>query len=271
VERASGFDAPGALTLSPIGVVRTPYAELAEAPRQPAVARGVRGRVELAPGRGLEHAIEGIEAWTHLWVVFWFHRAGRTDVRKVRPPRSEEKRGVLATRSPHRPNPIGLSLVRLVGVTGLTLDVEDVDLVDGTPVLDLKPYVPYADFAADASSGWLPPAHDPAAVWSVELTQVAENQLAFIAGKGAPGLRDRLVEALNLGPAPHPYRRIRPAAGGGSIIAIKAWRAAFRVEGRRIIVESIATGYRPRDLAAGTGADVEVHRAFAAAFPGDQR
>lgn len=266
---AAGLDEPGLLTLSPIGVVRTSFGELVEAPRQPAAARGARGRIELAGGRGLEHAIEGIETWSHLWILFWFHRVGTTQVRKVRPPRSEEKRGVLATRSPHRPNPLGLSLVRLVGVSGLTLDIEDVDLVDATPVLDLKPYVPYADSASGASSGWLPSAADPAASWTVQISQDAEIHLAFIADHGAPGLRDRLIAALELGPAPHPYRRIRRASGGGWTVAVKAWRAAFHVEGRQIVVDGIASGYRQRELATGTADDLELHRAFVAAFPGD--
>ncbi len=284
MERTGERRGPGALTLDPIGTARTPFRELAEAPRQPAAARGVRGCIELEPGRGFDHALEGLGEWSHVWVLFWFHLAHGSVVRKVRPPRSGEKRGVLATRSPHRPNPLGLSLVRLLEVRGLVLEVEDIDLVDGTPVLDIKPYVPYTDTAADASSGWLPGAADPATTWTVELSADAEAQLAFIEAAtapspvspapppgapapGAPGLRERLVAALALGPAPHPYRRIRANEDGRWVIAVKAWRATFTFAHRTIHVQRITSGYRPRDLVGGTAGDLEIHRAFSAAFP----
>ena len=200
--------------------------------------------------------------------MFWFHRAEGSTVRKVRPPRSTGKVGVLATRSPHRPNPIGLSLVRLLGVRGLTLDVEDLDLIDGTPVLDLKPYVPYADVAEGASSGWLPAPADPGAAWSVVVGERAAAELAWIEAHGEPGVRGRLVAALSLGPAPHPYRRIRDNCDGTRTIALKAWRAVFRVDGAAVTVDRITSGHRPRDLAARAGDDLDRHRAFVAAFGG---
>jgi tRNA-Thr(GGU) m(6)t(6)A37 methyltransferase TsaA len=240
--------------------------ELAAAPRQPAAARGVRGTIELLSGRGFEHALEGVASWSHLWVIFWFHHAEGATVRKVRPPRSAEKVGVFATRSPHRPNPIGLSLVRLVGLRDLVLEVEDLDLVDGTPVLDLKPYVPYADVADGATSGWLPAPADPGPRWAVSFTEEASAQLAWIEAHGEPGLGARLARALSLGPAPHPYRRIRAEAGGVRTIALKAWRAVFRVDGDAVLVERIATGHRPRDLAVGEGEELDRHRAFTVAF-----
>lgn len=252
------------LTLEPIGFVRSPFVELVEAPRQPAAARGVAGTVELASGRGFEHALEDLDSWSHLWLVFWFHAAGPSEARKVLPPRSTEKRGVFATRSPHRPNPIGLSLVRLVRVEGLTIHVEDLDLIDGTPVLDVKPYVPYADSAPDASSGWLEAPADPGSAWPVELSPPAEAQLAWLERHGEGQLRARLLAALALGPAPHPYRRIRELPGGERQLAVKAWRARFRVEEARIVVLELTSGHRPRDLAEGQGDELALHRAFLA-------
>ena len=143
------------VTFTPIGVVRTPFPDRVSAPRQPAAAIGVQGTIELEPGRDFEHALEDLEGWDRLWVIFCFHlNEGWRP--KVLPPRSAEKRrGVFSTRSPHRPNSIGLSVVRLRRVRGLVLDVEDLDIVDGSPVLDLKPYVPYADAFPEARTGWL--------------------------------------------------------------------------------------------------------------------
>src|SRR3954466_9327479 len=102
------------VTLTPIGVARTPFPDRLSAPRQPYAARGVEGTIELFPGHDFEHALLDLDGWDYLWVIFWFHlnHGWRP---KVLPPRSAGKRrGVFSTRSPHRPNPIGLSVVRLL-------------------------------------------------------------------------------------------------------------------------------------------------------------
>ena len=151
---AADFPRPSAVSFEPIGILHSPFSERVEAPRQAALAQEVEGRVELFPGRGYEDALTDIELWDYLWLIVVFHK-NQGFRPKVLPPRSDVKRGVLATRSPHRPNPIGLSAVKLVGVEGLTLVVRGMDLLDGTPVLDIKPYVPYADSIPEAGHGWL--------------------------------------------------------------------------------------------------------------------
>ncbi len=153
-EIAMKTDAP-ALTLSPIGYMRTAHATKVEAARQPAAAQDAPGVIELLPGQNLEHAIEDLAAWERIWVIFWFDR-NQGWRPKVLPPRSTSgRKGVLATRSPHRPNPLGLSVLRLDRIDGLHLHVRDVDLLDGTPILDIKPYVAYTDAHPDSGSGWL--------------------------------------------------------------------------------------------------------------------
>lgn len=141
-------------TFHAIGVARTPWTEKRQAPRQPAAARGVKATIELFPGKGYEDALANVEEWSHLWVLFAFDKS-RGWSPKVLPPRSRVKKGLFATRAPHRPNPIGMSLVRLRRVEGLVLHVEDVDLLDGTPILDIKPYVPYADAFPGSRAGWI--------------------------------------------------------------------------------------------------------------------
>ena len=162
-------------------------------------------------------------------MIFWFDRnAGWRP--KVLPPRSTTgRKGVLSTRSPHRPNALGLSALRLERVAGLKLHVLDVDLLDGTPIFDIKPYVPYTDAYPDAGSGWLAPdAPDPRASWEVRFTARAVAQLAWIGPRTPLPLRERVAATLALGPQPHPYRRIRNGKDGSMQLAVQDWRIDFR-------------------------------------------
>lgn len=261
------------LTLAPIGVVRSPFRDRRSAPRQPAAARGVAGTIELLPGPAHEHALLDLETWSHVWVLFWFH-LNRGFRPKVLPPRSARKRGVFATRSPYRPNPLGLSVVRLVRVRGTVLDVLDVDMIDGTPVLDLKPYVPYTDAVAGANSGWLEgdplAASDPGPRYRVQWSERAAEQLAWLAARSDLPLQALAEEVLALGPAPHPYRRIR-RSGDQLRLAVKDFRLGFVVEGGDVHVLAIESGYRRRVLddpraVASERTPLDVHRAFQAAF-----
>lgn len=146
--------------MEPIAIAHTPYKERFGTPHQSTTTRGTRegspaeATIELLPHVPVE-ALRSLEGFERVWLVYVFHmNEGWSAL--VRPPRGPRvKRGVLATRSPHRPNPIGLSAVRLVGVEGRSLRVRELDLLDGTPVLDIKPYVPYADAFPDAKAGWV--------------------------------------------------------------------------------------------------------------------
>ena len=136
----------------PIGVIRSPFKEPRGTPIQPAGARDIEGAVEIAP-----EYIEGlkdIEGFSHIILIYHFHLStGR--LLKVEPFMDEKSRGVFATRAPSRPNPIGISIVRLVRVDGNMLYIKDVDIVDGTPLLDVKPYVPEFDTRKAEKIGWL--------------------------------------------------------------------------------------------------------------------
>lgn len=249
--------------LRPIGVVRSPFREKAEAPRQAVAGRGVEGTIELFTGLGLENATCDLASWTHIWVIFVFDRAEGWRP-KVLPPRSSKRRGVLATRSPHRPNPIGMSAVALVSVEGLVLRVRDLDILDGTPVLDVKPYVAYADAVPGAGDGWLgeESGADPLPAWEVSWGDAAAAQRDWLEARGVP-LRASVEKVLALGATPHAYRRIR-RDGDGFRLAWKEWRVAFAAEGSRIRVTSVSSGFRPRELA---GPDAPaLHVAFCEAF-----
>lgn len=125
------------ITLKPIGVIHTPYQTDEDAPRQSANSREI-GEVELRPE--LAEGLKGIEKFQYLILIFAFHRAPALEELKVKSWRDGVERGVFATRSPHRPNPLGLSIVKLLRREGNRLFVEGVDMLDGTPLLDIKPY-----------------------------------------------------------------------------------------------------------------------------------
>jgi tRNA-Thr(GGU) m(6)t(6)A37 methyltransferase TsaA len=262
--------AAGKLELEPVGFIETPHGQKAEAPRQPRAAEGVKGIITLLAGRGFEDALADLDGFSHVWVLFWFHE-NPSFRPKVLPPRSDRKRGVFATRSPHRPNPLGMSVLRLERVEGRSVHVLDVDLLDGTPILDIKPYVPWADAIPDASAGWLGPLGtidargrpvDPGPRYHVQATPEAEAQLAFFRAHGVDAW-PRIEAALSIGPQPHAYRRIKPEPGGFRL-AVKELRAHFKVDGQTVTVHRISSGYRRKDVA--SRPELEVHRAFIARF-----
>jgi len=135
-----------------IGVIHTPHVDPARTPIQPVFARGIPGRVEL--WEQYAEGLKDLEGFSHIHLIYVLHRAGAAELR-VKPFLEDVEHGVFATRSPARPNPIGVSLVRLVRIDGTTLHVEDVDILDGTPLLDIKPYSPRFDVREAARSGWM--------------------------------------------------------------------------------------------------------------------
>lgn len=139
--------------VSPVGFVRSCFKEKFAIPRQPQLAPAARGVLELVAPFNQGEAVQGLEQVSHVWLLFLFHQALEDKPRlKVRPPRlgGNTSMGVFATRATHRPNGIGQSVVRLERVEAGKLWLSGIDLLDGTPVLDIKPYVPYADSVAGA-------------------------------------------------------------------------------------------------------------------------
>jgi len=148
----SGQDCPSAITLTPIGTIHSPFHDIAGMPIQPNGARGTRGTVEIVPA--YMEGLKDIGGFERIILIYAFHQCPEHQL-VVRPFLDTTPRGIFATRSPKRPNAIGLSIVRLVGIDGATLTIEDVDVLDGTPLLDIKPYVPEFDAYPRSRCGWL--------------------------------------------------------------------------------------------------------------------
>jgi tRNA-Thr(GGU) m(6)t(6)A37 methyltransferase TsaA len=145
-------DPLASVTYHPIGLIRSPFTDPHGMPIQASAAVGVRGRIELDPA--LVEGLLDIEGFSHLTLLYHLHEMHAARLTVI-PFLDDQPHGIFATRAPARPNPIGLSTVRLVSMRGPTIEIEDVDILDSTPLLDIKPYVPAFDERTDVRIGWL--------------------------------------------------------------------------------------------------------------------
>ena len=196
----------------PIGMIESPYKEKFGTPRQPGLVQESRGSILLRDDLNPD-SLEGLADYSHVWVVFVFHenqsvREGRETVKtKVHPPRLEGKSvGVFATRSPHRPNPIGLSLLEIEKIEGRRVFVRGLDLIDKTPVLDLKPYLPNVESVAGAFEGWSGEIVSRSVL--VEWSPLAKENLRALSGtaNSETELQAAIEKSLELDPRPVSYR-----------------------------------------------------------------
>ncbi|MBQ8708055.1 MAG: tRNA (N6-threonylcarbamoyladenosine(37)-N6)-methyltransferase TrmO [Succinivibrionaceae bacterium] len=228
--------------MTPIGYVRSPYREKFAVPRQPGLAARVVSELRLDPPYNNPDAFRGIEQYTHLWLIFGFSLVGGDEVFRptVRPPRlgGNSRLGVFATRSPFRPNRLGLSAVRFAGMKKnsgeLSLFFAGGDLVDGTPVYDIKPYIAFSDSISDASSGF---ATDPPARARVEFSKESECFLSELAEGDYPCLRELVADILSYDHRP----AYRSCADDGRIygVALYDLNIRFSYGDGRVLVVSI--------------------------------
>jgi tRNA (adenine37-N6)-methyltransferase len=199
--------------LKPIGMIRSCYTDKFGIPRQPGLVKSATATLELLPPCNQPEAFRGLEDFSHLWIVFLFHQSASNGTPSpdsggarwkatVRPPRlgGNERVGVFASRSNFRPNPIGLSVVELLEVNGTTLKLGGGDFLDGTPVLDIKPYIPYADSVADAQGAFANVAPEP--INRVGFSPEAEQMFQSLENDDRPALRQLISDMLAFNPRP---------------------------------------------------------------------
>jgi tRNA-Thr(GGU) m(6)t(6)A37 methyltransferase TsaA len=199
-----------------IGILRTCFKEKFGIPRQSGLVKGAHGVIHLKNHPFFHQAVRELDTFSHLWVVFVFHQHDAKNWKpSIRPPRlgGAKKVGVLASRSPHRPNPIGLSVVKLEKVVqdaqgGVEIHVSGVDILDGTPVLDIKPYLPYADSIQDAHAGW---AEETIKRTPVEFSDKAIQSITEKSMQGYPNLKELIIGMLELDPRPAFQKRNLPS------------------------------------------------------------
>jgi tRNA-Thr(GGU) m(6)t(6)A37 methyltransferase TsaA len=197
------------MEFEPIGFIKSCFPDKFGTPRQPGLVRGALAELKLRADLQPELALQGLEGFSHLWLIFVFHKNQSARYHaKVHPPRLEgESTGLFSTRTPHRPNPIGLSLVEIVEIRGDTLILQGVDLIDGTPILDIKPYLPEIESKPQARTGWTSEAEVPSI--TVSFSEEAEKTLRIWQGKNfknSEPIQQQIEELLKLDPRPVVYR-----------------------------------------------------------------
>jgi len=202
-----------ALTLTPLAITHSCFKDKFGVPRQPGLTRHAHAELLIQSPFDREDAFRGLETASHLWLTFQFHEAIRAEWRPVvRPPRlgGNKKIGVFASRSPFRPNSLGLSVVRNEGLIRkngqLILRISDHDLIEGTPILDIKPYLPFADSVPEASLGWAESA--PTERADVVFSPEATAQLATLPVEEYPDVRALIEDVVSYDPRPS-FRRGR--------------------------------------------------------------
>lgn len=224
-----------------IGIVESPFQQKFAIPRQPNLVSEARGKIILNKEFTDSNALRELEQFSHIWVLFHFHETedqGWTPT--VQPPRlgGKTKVGVFASRSPFRPNAIGMSVLKNLGYEKIedciVVHVGGIDLLNGTPVLDIKPYIPYADSISDAAAGYAKQA--PGKDLDIQFAEAAENFLA-VAEPTHPDLRKLIVALLRQDP--RPAWRVREDDSKQYGMTLYHYNIKWRISDKNICVSSI--------------------------------
>jgi tRNA-Thr(GGU) m(6)t(6)A37 methyltransferase TsaA len=256
--------------VSPIGYVSCSQFYRYQQPRQGVFAQN-RGVIELKRGQNFEQGLHDLSGFSHIWVIYLFH-LNETWNPKVAPPVNPDgkKKGVFATRAPHRPNRMGMSCVELVDVETHTrrLHIRNFDILDKTPVLDIKPYIPEADSFPQAQRGWLP---DTQEMWEILFMPLFLRQAEWIRQHTGYDLAEFCRIQLSYAPLDDARKRIEPVSRSRYFIRFRTWKAGFEcLEGeRKIQLCCIESNYSPHELTSVEDIykDKSYHISFRREFP----
>lgn len=233
---------PTELLLKSIGTFESEQIEAYQAGRQPD-SFGLTGKIHLHAGNNFEQALEDLAGCTHLWIIFGFHLNSHWKP-LVQTPRSTKKIGVFATRAPYRPNPLGLSLVKLISLNGLTIEIAENDLLNGSPIYDIKPYHPEHDVAAEAEVEWLKKStHSKNNLY---YSPLATAQLDFLENKKVY-LRAFITRQLEYDPINNAKKRVETSQHGHTL-SYRTWRIDFTLVEDTIGILAIRSAYTTTEL-----------------------
>lgn len=253
------------MEMKPIGFFRTRKKNPYEAARQgSAEISDEIGEIHLLAGQMFDQALDGIEGFSHLWVLFQFHHNSNWKP-KVLPPRgSQGKIGVFATRSPYRPNPVGLSCVELLERKGLVLKIKNFDLLDETPIFDIKPYLAYADSVPHSRAGWLEGIEKEK--FHIEILPKALKEIEKLESLGVPEVLNFLNQQLSFDPLNKAKKRVLLTGESSAVLCYRTWRIEFEFELKegKIKILGLYSGYSADELAGPSDPhhDKDHHRSF---------
>lgn len=258
------------VVFNPIGQVESVNKYRYEAPRQ-SVFAGNSGIIRLNSGCNFETALRDLEGFSHIWVIFCFHLNQESGWKAtVNPPvaPSGAKIGLFATRSPYRANPIGMSVVELAAIKGLELHIRNFDMLDGTPVLDIKPYIVHADSFPEATTGWLP---ETSELYQVSFAESVLPKIEWLRKESELDLASFAKVQLSIDPLNHVRKRVNSISSEQYAIGCRTWKLCFKIneEQHQIEVVDLISNYTAEELepdAPDRYFDKDIHRQFIQKF-----
>ena len=255
------------LVVKPIGVFKSEMKNPYDLPRQPDGSLTV-SCIELDPGQNFEQALDSLNQFDRIWVLYHFHHNSNWKPMTLPPRGTTGKVGVFSTRSPYRPNPIGLSCLRLLKIDGLKLWVEGADLMDQTPIIDIKPYLALHDSFPEASMGWLEGVDSLR--WTILINTEAQSRLEWLSSKGEEKIKTFMLRQLEYDPTNSEKKRVHENEFHWTL-AYRTWRIDFRIsaeESKTLEVFNVRSAYSTEDLTRSEDIyqDHELHREFLKKF-----
>lgn len=259
------------LLIKPIGVIHSEQRYRYETPRQGVLSGESESYIELLPHMNFEQAVRDLTGFDRIWVIYQFHLNNNWRP-LVNPPRhTRGKIGVFATRAPYRPNPVGLSCVKLVRIEGLKVYISESDILDGSPVIDIKPYLPYSDSFPDSRTGWAKT--DFEELFKIVKAEKAELQIKWLKNNAGINLDSFARLQLEFKPTDDSRKRISRAnsesgpESSSYILAYRTWRIHYKVdfESKEVLISEITSGYTSEELSdteTDKHKDKMLHRAF---------
>lgn len=252
----------------PIGYVSSDKKYRYETPRQGVLAGENVSVISLQPHHNFEQAVDDLDGFERIWVIYQFHLNSNWKP-KVTPPRHTRKKiGVFATRAPYRPNPIGMSCVKLLKVDGLKIYITESDILDGSPVLDIKPYLPYSDSFPDVKTGWVKSGVENK--YEIEFEDIAADKMKWLRQQAGINLSSFARLQLEFNPTDDSRKRIAKSEKH-FVLSYRTWRISYIVDAKNktVRITDAYSGYSAAEMLdkkTDVYEDKEVHRRFAGSF-----
>ena len=259
------------IIITPIGYVRSEQVYRYETPRQGVLASGNVSVIELLPNKNFEQAIKNLSGFDRIWILYYFHLNKNWKPLVIPPRHTREKIGVFATRAPYRPNHIGMSCVKLEKVEGLKVFISESDILDGSPVIDIKPYLPYSDSFPDAATGWVKSGLEN--IYKVVFAEKAKSQTDWLKSNSKINLLNFGRLQLEFNPTDSTRKRIvqlenkTPPGKKKFVLAYRTWRVFYTVSetDKKVTIKEIRSGYPKEEMLNSTEDkydDKKLHKMF---------